>query len=126
MLISCGICKFKDILGSIISFYPSYFNLICRKESSIVQELFTKNPETNISKSTILTPNIIEFKRLWKSLFDEEYEPIYDLVDLHNSLEDDIGQLDPEEVISKDIMKISSKLNGTVILKVNLNNQIIL
>ena len=83
-----------------------------------MQNLFKLSENSNISKSTILSPNIVEFKRIWTSLFEEEYAPQYTLEDIYSSLENDIGQLDPELQISLDVQRMSLALNGVIILKV--------
>lgn len=78
-----------------------------------------KNPEkdSKVPSSTILTPNPVELQRLWKSLFGEDYTPSYDEEEVYNSLEEDIGELDPEQNIAKEVVKVCKELSNTVILK---------
>mmetsp|Transcript_16976 Transcript_16976/g.16653 ORF Transcript_16976/g.16653 Transcript_16976/m.16653 type:complete len:201 (+) Transcript_16976:376-978(+) len=88
------------------------------KSSKIVMDLYTSPDEAlRIPESTILTPNIMEFKRIWNSLYSEDYDPEYSLIDLYESLSEDIGELDLSLSISQDVTRVANSLNGATILK---------
>jgi len=46
--------------------------------------------------NSILTPNVVEFGRLWRSLFGEDYKVSYEEVDIFEGLEDDVGEITSE------------------------------
>ena len=76
---------------------------------------------------TVITPNKVEFQRFWKKMFDEEYLPTYNEYELYCELTEDIGEISysfnnetptsNEEKIARDTMKVSQKLNGTVVIR---------
>lgn len=98
------------------------------KEHDSIYNLFSDTSEANqISKMTILTPNKVEFQRFWIKMFGEEYLPTYNEAELYTSLTEDIGELHysfenqnaetNEERLARDVMAVSQKLNGTVVLR---------
>ena len=98
------------------------------KEYDSVYNLYNDTSEANsISKMTIITPNKVEFQRFWKRMFEEDYLPTYDEFKIYYNLSDDIGELHysfenqgpltDEEQLARDVMSVSQKLNGTVVLR---------